>query len=182
MKRILILTTPRTGSNLLLDSLALHPQAITGGEYLSADRLTHNTDAAIENIKAGVDVNLVKVFWDQRHHPLFDHLVRTFEVRCELFRWDRLAQLASWQRACRTGVWTNEPELPPSPTVFPSDAPKQIADAHDPSQGNSFATLATIHVAYETLISNWDREIGRILDDAGWAPLRLRHAREKQAS
>ena len=80
MQRILIIATPRVGSNLLLDSLAEHPQAITGGEILSDNALTRNSPSAIANLSTGRECNLFKVHWQQRNKLDWRLTVNSFAI------------------------------------------------------------------------------------------------------
>lgn len=174
MKSILILATPRTGSNLLLDSLAAHPQAVTGGEWLSIDRLEFNTKQAIENIKSGADCNLFKCFFADRKNPEFWNLFHRCDCRIHLYRRDTDAQLLSWKRACETGIWVKDQRNP-----LKMDPPYDML--HRIEESRTFLTpLCHMAICYETMIEHWEATIEYVLAVADWQQVTLPMAREKQ--
>ena len=169
MQRILILSTPRTGSNLLLDSLAEHPDAVTGGEILSANALTHNSPAAIQNLIDGKECNLFKVHWSQRH--LLDWRLTDNSLIVHLYRRDIEAQLASWRKACKSGRWCRW-DRDPLYADFPTNANHQIFESRI-----GWSAVADVSITYEHLIECWDATLDFLLRSAGWdaVPLAMAH-------
>lgn len=170
LKKILIVTTPRTGSNLLLDSLAHHHQAITGGEWLATEPLRFNSPKAISNIESGADCNLYKVFASQLHDTRFEILSSQCECVIHLYRRDVDAQVRSWLRACRTGIWVKDQPCP-NPSRFPLSPVEHVLSSRIPL--NSISTLS---ICYETMVANWDATISYILSCAGWEQATLPQA------
>jgi len=175
MKRILILCTPRTGSNLLLNSLAQHHDAVTGGEYLSDDRLTHNSPEAIENIKSGAECNLFKAFAADYGLPGFDELYQSCDLTIHLYRRNITAQCDSWEKACKTGDWVKN-QTDPLPKEVPSDMRDEIHRSR-----SLLCALADISICYESMVDHWDATIRYILDVAGWPLVTLPMATERQS-
>lgn len=170
LKRILIIATPRTGSNLLLDSLATHPEAVTGGEWLAPEPLKFNSLDAIRNLSTGVDCNLFKVFASQLYDARFRHLLSRCECVVYLYRKDIDAQVRSWMRACDTGIWVNE-----QPWPNPCDQPLKPKE-HIFSARIEAMSIATISICYETMVTKWDATISYILACAEWANVTLQQA------
>lgn len=173
MKPIIILTTPRTGSNLLLDSLAEHPQAVTGGEVLSGTP-EFNSDKALDNLRASRTINLCKIFSDQLTHPRFREFWSPECCTVHLYRRDIAAQIASWRTACETGIWT-EGEPYPHPQAVPLDMHDQIAASRC-----LLPRYSTIAICYESLVDQWDLTIEYILRTADWDVVPLAQMRAKQ--
>lgn len=171
-RSILILASPRTGSNLLIDSLARHPFAKTGGEYLTGKRLQLNTNEAIRNIRSG-GCNLFKVFSYHQSHPMFQSLVRQCELRIYLHRRDKQAQYRSLVRAWETGCWcggnVQQTEPKPCPVYF-----GQLSTWDRRNQW-----YANHSISYERLVDDWDSVTAEILRRARWSPMSMSMAREK---
>ena len=173
MKSILILTTPRTGSNLLLNSLACHPRAVTAGEVLSDDALSFNTEEAIQNIQSGTDWNLCKVLFSDIHKHEFNQIYHRCEFRLHLYRRDIVAQASSWVTACETGIWVNG-QVRPNPCLPPMAPIEQISASRI-----LLPALCDISICYETMIENWDATISYVLSCAQWEQYHLPMAWEK---
>lgn len=88
--RLLILTTPRTGSTWVTNILYALPHVIAGGELYNG-----YTDYKEPNW------TVAKLFSYHLHEHKF-----TDEYRVKLIRRDINAQLASWEKASTTGYWT----------------------------------------------------------------------------
>ena len=162
-RNIIILATPRVGSNLLMYSLAQHPQAICGGEWYCTDE-RHCEPEHWSNRHR--QCNLVKIC---NLEPIpFEGLL------IGLIRNDRQAQIASWRRACETGKWIEHYEI--ETVEFPADAEQTIE-----------ASNARIHrvcdliYSYEHMIEKWDQAISIILQSAGWMGISLPMATTKQS-
>jgi LPS sulfotransferase NodH len=83
--------------------------------------------------------------WDHRE-PTFDNVLGSGRI-IYLYRENRAAQLASWRKACETGMWT--PESNPVPVPFPEDAENQIELAE-----KLFRERSSTVVSYESLLCN----------------------------
>lgn len=169
MKPIVICATPRTGSNLLTDSLAQHPNAVSGGEWFNWDV----EDWVLRNRELRpTKCNIFKLMPFDAHRDEWLEIVRAGFV-VHLWRRNRSAQLRSWQKACVSGKWLEEdPEG--SKFDFPSNAREIILDANQ-----KYALLADFSLTYEAMIEDWDGSVSQILEQAGWSPRRLPMAREK---
>jgi len=153
MDKILIATTPRTGSNLLMFSLEQHSLAICGGEWWNEEEIfcypvhwenkTHRADK----------VNLAKVLHGEK-------LLHGYAI-LHLFREDVNAQIASWQRACETGIWIKDGT--PYPTDFPIDCEQRITSAN-----KTFRPLAKLSLSYEDMVDDWGHSMWRIQRTFGW--------------
>ncbi len=175
--KIVIGCTPRTGSNLLQDSLAKHPSAIDAGEIFQIPIFRRPIVQRI--VDQGRDplaeCNLFKVFSSHHTADGFQRLVDSADVLIYLFRINRRAQLESWQKACESGVWIAGQKNPYC-VPFPSDTEEQIDRA-----GRLFGNRANYHLAYEHMINNWDVHIAAILQLAGWDPCPLAKVHQKQS-
>jgi len=78
-----------------------------------------------------------------------------------LYRENRNAQLASWEKASRTGEWLAG--YFSEPTDFPANAVELIEQAK-----SIYKPIAKVVLSYETLIADWEATIARILAIAGW--------------
>lgn len=156
MKRIVIACSPRTGSNLLMHSLATHPQAVCGGEW----NQPYESRAVPEWWRNKTDrpgaVNLCKVFAPEKIP--FENTMIVY-----LYRSDRDAQLASWRKASATGTWMAG--MTSEPTEFPSNAADLIEQAE-----SQYRPIADVAISYEELVSRWDETISTILTTSGWDP------------
>lgn len=161
----MICTSPRTGSNLLVDSLAQHPYAICAGEICCPD--------ALEEYKANQSkaFNLAKLFASDQHHPGFRDILDG-SLKVFLYRIDRKSQITSWLKACRTGQWVAEVQgRPISPPIDPD---REIQETHQ-----IFEPMCDMKIAYEDLIRDWDGTIASVLREAGWEPKKLPMARQR---
>jgi LPS sulfotransferase NodH len=163
MERIIIATSPRTGSNLLMYSLESHSLAVSGGEWFAKHKRPHLTAHWDNRHNRPEECNLVKLFSYDHVEPSFDSVVGSGVV-IYLYRKDRAAQLASWKRACETGIWSErEPLDQLKPIPFRKDANDVINRAYE-----LFGSIATYQIAYENLIEHWDYWIRHILRAADW--------------
>ncbi|MCC9655275.1 hypothetical protein [Rhodopirellula halodulae] len=164
MKKIVICSSPRCGTHLLLTSLASHSLAKSAGEVL-------NPEDGYSDFKLSRDRSI-----HIRQHNLFKLLVLSrslpdfgkyngFGFRVFMFRRDVEAQIDSWQRACATGRWTaQEPVSNRLKPVIPrAEMRRQIGIADD-----LFLRSSDLVISYEELVENWDDSIMTILDRAGW--------------
>lgn len=140
---LLICATPRTGSNLLMLSLAQHPHFRLGGEWLVKR-------------KAGTlyNYNLFKLFYDSRKHHEHQQLIE----RCKtvfLYREDTEAQISSWIKACETGRWIQD--CGEDPIKPPNNMLEQIKGAEQ-LYGNS-----DIALSYEQIVSDWQASVNKCL-------------------
>ncbi len=155
MEKILIATTPRTGSNLLMFSLGFHSTAVCGGEWWNANAL-YCYPVHWENKTFKTDeVNLAKVFYGEE-------LLKGFSI-LHLFREDANAQIASWKRACETGVWIADGT--PYPRVECPGNCKQIIE----TANEAFRPLAKLSLSYEDLVDDWGYSLWRIQRTFEWS-------------
>lgn len=162
-KPIIILSSPRCGSNLLMHSLAEHPQAVCGGEWHCPE-----------------ESRCEPMHWQNRHTRKCN-LIKVCQheiVPCDgllvgLFREDIDLQLRSWQRACVTGEWIAGSFS--EPVEFPADA-KQIIN-YTNQRINDECDLV---FSYESIIARWDDIIEIILRAANWTLTPLAMATQKQ--
>jgi len=146
VERLIICCTPRTGSNWLQSELAKEPGRISGGEWYQRTEWRNQPDVWINKQRRPTLCNLLKVFaWDHRE-PTFDNVLGSGRI-IYLYRENRAAQLASWRKACETGMWT--PESNPVPVPFPEDAENQIELAE-----KLFRERSSTVVSYESLLCN----------------------------
>ncbi|QEF98142.1 hypothetical protein Mal15_21900 [Stieleria maiorica] len=165
---IVVMTTPRTGSNLLVDSLATHPQAVSASEWFSPTL----TGVPAANRARGLGYcNLFKVFESERQMDGFKE-IRDRSFRIYLYRRDVDAQLTSWRLACESGWFVAETRDKPVP--FPANATEQIAAAE-----RVFRADADLAIAYEDMIANWNDTIANILRLAKWKLATLQQARRR---
>lgn len=173
VRKIVVLTSPRTGSNLLVNSLANHWQARSAGEWYQS-RLPDS--AKLNRIRPdAIDTcNLFKLFSMDLGNADFAKIVDGAYV-VYLYREDVRAQVASWRRACSTGVFSAEGRPRPQEMTV-SDPWAAIGAAED-----YLRPLADIVVSYEELVSDWNGTIARILSGAGWAVYDIPQAHRKIA-
>ena len=162
-KPIIIIASPRVGSNLLMHSLSEHPQAVCGGEWYCKDEISCHPDHWKNKLTQ--HCNLIKLCMDD---PVpFDGLL------VGLKREDIGAQLRSWQKACDTGTWMKYQIGEPS--KYPSDAVEKIVRTN-----KRIAEECDLVFSYETLVDQWDYLIEQILKSANWAICKIEKATEKQ--
>ena len=173
--KLVIGCSPRTGSNLLIDSLAQHPRALNGGEVFNIPLFW--TPRVLGLKQRGLcpieHCNLFKLFPYDRGHYGFEQLLAEGKV-IYLYRADRAAQLASWRKACETGVWY-QGQAVPHKVPFLENANETIHLAE-----TLFASRAALTLSYEKLVQDWSRSIAAILELAGWEDVPLGMALEKQ--
>lgn len=163
VKRIVVCTTPRTGSNLLVHSLAEHPLAVSASEWFNE---TMGGPYALNRRERPEECNLLKLMYYDRNKPGFDAVYRS-GFRVFLYRKDRDAQLASWRRACATGLWMAEWEKG-EPSKFPVDANEQVDNAR-----RAFRYESHMVLSYEQLVDHWDDAIANILKLAEWPAAKI---------
>lgn len=168
MKRIVIATSPRTGSNLLVDSLATHSQAVGIGEFFQ-DMLP---EYAERNRASGEPWNLCKLFAMDKVQPPFGSILQDSFI-VFLHRIDREAQVASWARACATGKYTEED--PGEPIAPP---PEGFGYWIDEAQ-RLFAPVCDIAIRYEDMVDDWDNVVRCIFYGARWPQQRVAKARKR---
>lgn len=174
-RKIVIAGTPRTGSNLLLHSLAKHPVAINAGEVYCP----HVPDSVRSRLASCADFvaecNLFKLFAQYEGRPNFRRIMGAGQL-VYLYREDIDAQVESWERAAASGIW-NQGQRVPTPTAPPSYARDLIRRAHD-----LFADRADFVISYEQMTHDWDGTITRVLDLAGWPRMSLPMATRRQTT
>ncbi|MFN7318034.1 MAG: hypothetical protein ACK5S6_00865 [bacterium] len=158
-----IRTTPRTGSNLLMHSLASHPEVKSAGEYYCTDE-SRCTAQAWANKKSG-DWNLTKTFFFEEPPKPGPTVF--------LYRQDMLAQYNSYLKACETGEWMHGMVSPP---VKPIRNFLELVSRTSRDVGPKCDLI----VKYEDLMLKWDSVISSILELWGIANLRLDMATTKQ--
>lgn len=149
--KLIIATSPRTGSNLLVDSLSQHTRARSVREI-------HNPLGRIE--KHLHDYNLCKIFSLHKEEPDFWDILNSGTV-VHLYRENKEAQLASLERACRTGWWTDEAQ---GPTM--EMHPVTVASLYDTEK--LFGPIASLSISYEYMITNWEQVLIDIQQLIGW--------------
>lgn len=184
--KLIIRTTPRSGSNLLCHSLAQHPDVRYAGEYYTEDTNRVYEDY-LENKLSG-NWNLTKIFYlepipiklfsginvsSNTTIPHKDPSAYSF-VSIFLYRENIEAQALSYVRACTSGEWINgcfnEPEIPLDDFV------ERVKTSN-----TELINLCRYHISYEELISNWDDVISKILDIMQWKPMKIPQALQKQS-
>lgn len=161
-KPIIIGCSPRTGSTLLFMSLNQHSLAVSGSEWFN-ERLNEIDPKAYERKQTGLPCNLIKLFGHQSYHPTFFDIMNS-GILVHLYREDKQAQIASFERAWETGQWTADQQSGQWKYERPADLSLLNADA-------IFREPADISISYEFMIANWNLVIWSILNLAGW-PLR----------
>lgn len=146
MERIIICCTPRTGSNWLQGELAKQPGRISGGEWYQRTEWRNRTEVWLNKQRRPTLCNIIKVFASDHTEPTFDNVIGSGRI-IYLYREDRDAQLASWRKACETGLWT--PNSKPVSVPFPEDAEEQIKLAD-----NLFRSIANWIISYEEMVAN----------------------------
>jgi LPS sulfotransferase NodH len=173
MERIIIATTPRTGSNLLMYSLESHPNAISGGEWYAQKSRPHLMTSWENKLMRPDKCNLLKVFSFDEHRPTFKSLI-TSGILVFLFREDQNAQIESWKRACKTGIWSErEPVGDPHPIPW-------VENDHISRAETLFKDRADIVLSYEMLCNDWDTCIKEILTRASWPFIKIDKKINKQ--
>lgn len=164
-KPIIIIASPRVGSNLLMHSLAEHPDAVCGGEWHCVDEISCRQDHWRN--KHFRKCNLIKIMF-QEEIPFPGLLVG-------LFREDIESQLASWKKACDTGIWMTGQTVQPSPFPCLQDAREKIICTN-----KRLYECCDLVYSYESLVNHWDHIVKIILTEANWPIVRINKAISKQ--
>ena len=159
-----IRTTPRTGSNLLMMSLAKHPEVRSAGEFYCTDPKRCFAEAWA-NKKLG-NWNLTKTFFLEEPPRA--------GLTVFLYRRDRDAQLKSYLRACETGEWIQG--MFSTPGEPRQDFLEQVEQAY-----KSVRNTCHMTISYEDLIEHWDEYIDAILRCWGLEPIKLEKVLNKQS-
>lgn len=173
--RILIVGTPRVGSNMLLYSLASHPRAVNAGEVLCDDNPPEIEYGKRMYANYLETCNLFKLFWMYRESTEARLLLPTCPTIVFLYRKDIDAQIASWQRAAETGLWTaghsrRKTNTPPNLRHFITEARRHLEP------------MSTLKFSYEQLCQDWDNCVSAVLNSAQWDDIPLRKATVKLSS
>lgn len=182
---ILILgSSPRCGSTLLLWSLATHSKLKSAGEvfhpcwnprreaYYAENPGKSNIDFLAWAIANGS--NLFKVF---PAHPYSEHELTFLRRRCLvvfLYRLDYEKQLQSWKSASNSGEWVKGHAA--KPASFPKDAKLQILSGFV-----KFQHMAHYTLQYEQLVEDFTGQMRTIQELAGLPVENLQPATEKQS-
>lgn len=162
--RTIITCSPRTGSNLLLFSLGLHDGAKNAGEL---------GNHLHEPPYKGPDWNLAKLLsWYSDRDWFNSVFIDSFVIY--LYREDREAQLASWEKACKTGIWAKG--QPPQKAEWDSRAAEEQIEL----AGELFHYRADMVISYERMVDYWDETIENILLANRWPATKLEQATQKQ--
>ncbi len=170
MKKIVVATTPRTGSSLLVDSLGRHPKAISAGEWFNQDveEFVRENKRHPESLTRS---NLFKVFVNDFDEEVCRDIFNDAYV-VFLYREDKKAQINSWRKACETGWFVAECRAEPRP--MPKEAHFLIYYAHE-----LFESLADYIISYERMTTCWDEVVSEILTAAEWDVVPIPQARMK---
>lgn len=173
---ICLVAQPRTGSNLLLTSLGNHPGALNRGEFNVPYefQIPSAQDYLKQTSIPDLECNLAKVFSGYIQEPDILNFISNSDLVIGLYRKDKDAQLASWQRACKTGIWREEQQGKTPPRELPTN-PKQWLE----SNLADLRKVCNFIISYEDLIANWDDILQDILDLAGWPYVGLPKATKK---
>jgi len=186
-KRLIIRTTPRSGSNLLCHSLAQHPEVKYTGEYFNPDpkrtlpefwnnRMTYwnlTKLMYLEPIPNAVYSENKFTHPDDDYSSLDVPLLSYTPVCLFLYRENIAAQHESYLRACRSGEWVEGLTVDPIEPLVDFVERVQVTNTELINQ-------CRYHISYEELLSNWDEVISKILDIMQWKPMNLPPALTKQ--
>lgn len=186
--RLIIRTTPRSGSNLLCHSLSQHPEIKYAGEYFNPDpertlqefwdnRMSGNWNLTklmyLEPIpNSNYHSNKFSVTYDD-YSSLDVPLLSYNPVCLFLFRENIAKQHESYLRACRSGEWVNGLTVDPIEPLVDFVERVQVTNTELINQ-------CRYHISYEELLSNWDDVISKILDIMQWKSMSLPPALTKQ--
>jgi len=165
-KKLVVGTSPRTGSTLLVDSLWQHPEIVSAHEIFNP-RVGDRPEGW----------NLCKVHSVNVDDPQF------WELLCDrgvtvlfLYREDIDRQLWSWGHALETGRWVMERddlrikfEMPPRQWML-----EMIELAE-----KVFRPRASMVLSYEKMVGNWDATVEKVLDLGNWSRTVLPMARRR---
>lgn len=170
MRRIVIASSPRCGTGLLVNSLATHPAAVNAGEVLNEFDTATDEDwlESQDRTKMIQRHTLFKLLSIYHEHQDFDQF-RGWGFVVYLYRRDREAQKNSWRRAAESGIWSTE-QSEPIPPVSVADADM---DALIGLADHLFLRAADLVLSYEHLANNWTECNARIQSGAGWTPRHL---------
>lgn len=123
MSKILMLSTPRTGSNLLCECLTQTGQIghvdgffVGFGEGIK-NRYAENVDLYYHgHVDENTGAFATKIMWDYIDHmadrvkykTVYDVFFRMFDTVVWLYRKDTIAQAVSWYIAINSGKWTSK--------------------------------------------------------------------------
>ena len=183
--KLIIRTTPRTGSNLLCHSLATHPDVRYAGEYYNND-ISRIYPEYLNNRISG-NWNLTKTLYLEPIPPklfssttvlptyspsVYSEPIPYTSITVFLYRENISEQHASYLRACETGEWIagcfNAPEIPIKDFV------KTVQECN-----KELSKSCRYHISYEELLTSWDQVITKILDIMKWKHLVLSQATQK---
>jgi len=186
--RLIIRTTPRSGSNLLCHSLSQHPEIKYTGEYFNPDpertlqefwdnRMSGNWNLTklmyLEPIpNSNYHSNKFSVTYDD-YSSLDVPLLSYNPVCLFLYRENIAEQHESYLRACRSGEWVNGLTVDPIEPLVDFVERVQVTNTELINQ-------CRYHISYEELLSNWDDVISKILDIMQWKSMSLPPALTKQ--
>ena len=183
--KLIIRTTPRTGSNLLCHSLATHPDVRYAGEYYNND-ISRIYPEYLNNRISG-NWNLTKTLYLEPIPPklfssttvlpkyspsVYSEPIPYTPVTVFLYRENISEQHASYLKACQTGEWIagcfNTPEIPIKNFI---ELVQQT--------NTKLINICSYHISYEKLISYWDESITKILDMMKWKQQSLSQATQR---
>ena len=194
--KFIVLTKPRTGSNLLINSLQTHPGMVVFGELFrgGADQETKKTILASADDyfrdlvfkKYGKEIQAVgfKIFY---HHPVYDHSgkVWNYLLNCEglrvvhLRRENLLRALVSMKIAEKTDVWKIFEGQNQSVDKKIELSIQECLDTFrqtrkwEKEANQKFATNPVLELTYEELTSDFQRQMQRIQEFLGVEPMNM---------
>ena len=173
-RKLCICTTPRTGSNLLMYALEEHPAAISAGELCCPHNI-ERTRILLERARLPADeCNLFKLFVMYKDKPLPKEVMS--KSKClYLYRRDEGAQVASWQKACTTGQWTDFKSSSKHYNGQPVPFQRISREAVVQARADAAAAFGGcgLSIAYEDMVGDWDGTIAKVLDYVGWPQQQL---------
>jgi cytosine/adenosine deaminase-related metal-dependent hydrolase len=147
---------------LLVESIAKHPDAVNASEWFN----TKASPASKRNrLERPDDCNLLKLMVYERSRLGFQEIYKS-GIRVFLYRNNVSAQLASWEKACETGMWVHG--ITDSTEKFPDNAEQQIKLAEE-----MFRPECDMAISYEQLVEHWNDTIENIQRLAGWPVVQL---------
>lgn len=163
MKPIVILSTPRCGTNLLMLSLANHSRAVCAGEVCNAEANPDVWGVSDDRAPLIRRCNVFKVLSVHRSHWDYGQFLG-WGFRVYLYRRDVAAQTRSWVTAATTGVWMagqQRPHVATPPTIEHVQSELAYAD-------RVLMRQSDMVLSYEQMVAHWDATIESILRLAGW--------------
>lgn len=195
--RFVVIAQARTGSTLLISSLARHPDIQCRGEILNAGHCINDLPhdgrqrllAAWEPLKqcraVGFKLLAHQPWTNDRDSwvTAWDELADTPDAKViVLRRTDRTAQYASWKVANAMGSWQNQRQFDRPVVDISDDELRWFKHWNDQLLAERLRRLARhdiLDVEYETLCSDWPAEIERIQRFIGVDVHPLEQARRK---